>query len=363
LHHFFTYGILIDMNPTFLLYGSYGYTGSLIAELAVQHGYRPLLAGRDEAKLRTQAQALGLEYRAFPLEDQIALESAIKEVPAVLHCAGPFSYTYKAMSTACLNTGRHYLDITGEIPVFEALAKRDEEARQAGVILLPGVGFDVVPSDCLAAHLKRLLPTATWLTLAICTLGGGMSRGTALTGLEPPTFKAAVRRKGKLKYRSLASNTFEVNFGPKTLRVMGVSWGDVSTAYYSTGIPNIDVYMAFPKNTIRLARLGRFFVWIPRLPPIKNLIKRIILARSAGPSAEARQTGRSLLWGEVQDEKGWMSTARLETPDGYTLTTQTALRAVEKVIAGEVQPGFQTPSSAFGPDFILEFENIRREDI
>jgi short subunit dehydrogenase-like uncharacterized protein len=351
------------MDKTFLLYGSYGYTGALIAELAVQRGQRPLLAGRDEAKLRAQAQALGLEYRAFPLKDQIALESALREVSAVLHCAGPFYRTYKPMSTACLNTGRHYLDITGEITVFEERARCDEEARRAGVTLLPGVGFDVVPSDCLAAHLKRTLPTANELTIAICTLGGGMSRGTALTALEQLASKAAVRRKGKLKLVPLAWKTRQIDFGPRTLTVMGVGWGDVSTAYHSTRIPNIETYLAYPRRTIRLMRLARPILWLAHIPPMSILTKRAILKRVTGPSAEARQAGHSYVWGQVQDEKGWRSTARLETPEAYALTAQTALRAVEKVMAGEAQPGYQTPSRAFGPDFILEFEGVRREDI
>ena len=149
------------MPPTFLLYGATGYTGSLTARMAVQRGLKPILAGRDPAKVKALADELGLAWRAFPLEDGAALNLALREVPVVLHCAGPYSRTYKPMVDACLRTGTHYLDITGELMEHEALAGRDAEAQAAGVMLLPSVGFDVVPSDCLAAHLKRRLPSAT----------------------------------------------------------------------------------------------------------------------------------------------------------------------------------------------------------
>ncbi len=180
------------MTTPFLLYGSYGYSGALIADLAVRNGMRPILAGRNAVRLKAQAETLGLEHRPISLDDFTSLEAALKEVPLVLHCAGPFSHTFKPMVDACLRTGRHYLDITGEIAVFEALAARDAEAQQEGVMLLPGVGFEVVPSDCLVAHLKQRLPEATHLTLAIGSLGGGLSHGTTLTSIEglPPGYGA-----------------------------------------------------------------------------------------------------------------------------------------------------------------------------
>ena len=134
---------------TFLLYGSYGYTGQLILDLAVQNGLRPLLAGRDEARLKAQAGQYGLDYRVISLDNSAALDSALREVDAVLHCAGPFVLTFRQMAEACLRTRRHYVDISGEIEGFEALAALDSEARAAGIMMLPGAGFDVVPTDCL----------------------------------------------------------------------------------------------------------------------------------------------------------------------------------------------------------------------
>src|SRR5690606_35660895 len=167
----------------FLLYGANGYTGRLILERALAEGLRPLLAGRNAEEIGALAVRHGLESSVFPLDDARALEAALRETRVVLLAAGPFSRTSGPVVEACLRAGAHYLDITGEIGVFEAIAARDAEARAAGVALLPGVGFDVVPTDCLAAHLKRRLPPATRLALAFQG-AGGVSRGTALTAVE-----------------------------------------------------------------------------------------------------------------------------------------------------------------------------------
>src|SRR5678815_3268699 len=168
----------------FLIYGSYGYTGQLIVDEALKNGLRPILAGRNEKLLRTQAQIYNLNCRTFALNETEKLDSALLEVDAVLHCAGPFVHTYRLMAEACLRTKRHYVDISGEIPGFEAIAAMDAQAKQAGIMMMPGGGFDVVPTDCLAAHLKQRLPDATHLRLFLRGVGAGVSRGTAKSAIE-----------------------------------------------------------------------------------------------------------------------------------------------------------------------------------
>jgi short subunit dehydrogenase-like uncharacterized protein len=171
------------MAGRLMIYGATGYTGKLVARTAKALGLRPLLAGRNDAKLKSVAELHGFECRTIDLADAAGLRSALSGIAVVLHLAGPFSRTSKPMLDACLEAKAHYLDITGEIDVFEACAARDAEAREAGVMVMPGVGFDVVPSDCLAAHLQRRLPDAVALTLAISGLGKA-SRGTAKTSIE-----------------------------------------------------------------------------------------------------------------------------------------------------------------------------------
>jgi short subunit dehydrogenase-like uncharacterized protein len=351
------------MTTPFLLYGSYGYTGSLIADLAVRSGMQPILAGRDSVRLKAQADALGLEYRHISLDDRTSLEATLNEVPLVLNCAGPFQRTFQPIVDACLHISRHYLDITGEFQVFEALAARDAEAKEAGVMLLPGIGFDVVPSDCLAAHLKQRIPEASHLALAISGTGGGRSRGTTLTMFDGMLNQGRVRKDGKIVQVPLLWKTREVDFGRGPRSVVNIPWADVASAYYSTGIPNIETYMYMSASFLRMVRLVLPFIGLARQPLLQRMVKQLVKQLPPGPTIEARQKGRSRLWGEVTDEQGRRAVSRLETRDGYNLTAETSLAAVKRVLAGDKKPGYQTPSLAYGADFILEFEGVRREDV
>lgn len=351
------------MSENFLIYGSYGYTGDLLAREAVQRGWRPILAGRDPQRLARQAAELGLQHVAFSLDDPATMDLALQQVKVVLHCAGPFSRTAQPMVAGCLRNRVHYLDITGEIAVFEALARRGAEAQAARVMVLPGAGFDVVPSDCLAAHLKRRLPTADRLALGIRGLGSGVSRGTATTAVESIGRATWVRRDGRLVEVAPGSLTRQINYGRGLESSVAIGWGDVATAFHSTGIPNIEVYFAFPAAVRWGLRGTRFLTPVLSSRPIQRALKAAIQRQPPGPTAEQRARGRSLLWGEARDPAGQRRVSRLSTPDGYTLTVLSGLAIVEKVLAGQVTPGFQTPSLAYGPDLVLELRGVTREDI
>lgn len=356
----------------FLVYGSYGYTGQLIVEHAIHEGLHPVLAGRDEEQLRAQAQTYGLEYRAFSLEEAEKLDAALLEVEAVLHCAGPFVHTYRQMAEACLRTKRHYVDISGEIPGFEALAAMDGQARAAGIMLLPGGGFDVVPSDCLAAHLKERLPSASQLRLFIRGIGAGASRGTAKSAVENMHRQGMIRRDGKLQQVPPAWSVREQDFGRGPRKVVSIGWGDVSTAYYSTGIPNIETYFAFPNSYINVLKSMRILGPLLYNRPMKNLLKFAIdTFTEPGPREEKRKKGLAILIGEVTDPHGGRAVSKLTSPEGYTCTVLTTVEIMKRILNGDsstgsgqrARPGFQTPSLAYGADFILQFDGVTREDI
>lgn len=349
-------------SSNFIIYGATGYTGTLIARLAVERGLRPILASRSGEKVKQLATELGLEHRAFSLEDEAAIDTALTDMAVVLNCAGPFSKTYQPMSAGCLRTNTHYLDITGEIAVFEAAAAQDTGAKAAGVMLLPGVGFDVVPSDCLAAHLKQRLPDATHLALAIQLLSRP-SRGTATTMVEGQAKGGFVRRAGAISPVPAGWKTRTIDFGRGAAEATTIPWGDVSTAYYSTGIPNIEVYAALGESMRWAAVATRYLGWLLGLPVVQDFQKSLIQKMPAGPTDEERKQGISLLWGEVENSSGTKCVSRLQCPEGYTLTALTALAVVEKVLAGQVKAGFQTPSLAYGADLIMEIEGVVREDI
>lgn len=343
-----------------LIYGAYGYTGELVARLAAARGLRPTLAGRDASKLRAVAGALGLPERVFGLDDPAALDAGLDGMAVVLHCAGPFTHTSRPMADACVRRGVHYLDITGEPDVFAALAARDDEARAAGVMLLPGVGFDVVPSDCLAAHLGARLPGATSLELAFLGIGRP-SRGTLRTVLENLHRGGLVRQGGELVRVPPAHATRTVDFGRGPTKVTTIPWGDVVTAWYSTGIPDIRVYTRLPAPA--LLRLGRPALGLLGAGPVRRLARRLVDAGPPGPTAEQRARARSYLWGEVRDAHGGVARARLETPDGYDLTADAALTVATRVLGGVAAPGFQTPSRLLGADFVLSLHGVSRTDL
>jgi short subunit dehydrogenase-like uncharacterized protein len=346
---------------SYLVYGANGYTGALIAREAARRGQRPVLAGRDGAAVGALAAELGLAHRRFGLDDAAAVAEGLEGVTAVLHCAGPFAVTAPPMMAACLRRRVHYLDITGEIEVFEGAALRHEEARRAGVMLLPGAGFDVVPSDCLAAHLKRRLPTATHLTLGLLS-SGRLSRGTLTTTIEHAHRGGLVRRGGVLTRVPSGWKTRRIDFGRGERPAVTIPWGDVSTAFHSTGIPNIEVYIAVPASRRTGLRLMRWATPLLRSRAVKSYLTRRVRKGPPGPTAEERARGRTVIWGEVTDEAGGRAVSRLIGPEGYAFTVATALAAVERAESGQVRPGFQTPSKAYGADFVLEIPGVERLD-
>ncbi len=274
----------------------------------------------------------------------------------MLHCAGPFSATSAKMVDGCVATGTHYLDITGEISVFESCHARTEEAAEAGVTLMPGVGFDVVPTDCLAACLAEALPDAERLLLAICSLGAP-SQGTAKTVVESLSDGGAIRKNGWIERVPTAYRTRTIPFHDKPRAAMTIPWGDVATAYYSTGIGNIEVYMAVPQRAILAAKVSRPFTPFLGVPAIQHALESRIERGRRGPSEEARARGRSEVWGRAETASGRGVEATLTTPDGYALTSMTALDATIRTVRGEARPGTLTPSMAFGARYIEQFED------
>lgn len=345
-----------------LLYGATGYTGGLIARLSASSGVRPILAARNEAALAPLAASLAFEHRAFDLTDARRIEAALDGVSVVLHCAGPFSRTSAPMASACIARGAHYLDVTGEIAVFEALAARTDEAARAGVMLLPGAGFDVVATDCLAAHLKRRLPSATRLTLAIAGTGR-LSRGTAITAIENAHRGGRVRRDGRLEHVPAAWRTRTIDFGRGPRTAVTIPWGDVVTAYHSTGIPNIEVYAAVSRVMRRFILASRHLGWLLRSRRLQRVIAWKIRAGQAGPSDAELESGASFVWGRVEDEDGRAAVARETGPDGYLFTARAALLIARRVLAGDAPPGYQTPATAYGEDLALEVAGVTREDM
>jgi short subunit dehydrogenase-like uncharacterized protein len=348
--------------PTWMLYGATGYTGVLLAEEAVRRGHRPLLAGRSADKLNLLAERLGLDYLAVGLDDSGALAQAVSGVGLVLHAAGPFSQTSDPMIRACLAAGAHYLDLTGEIPVFENTFSYHEAALEKGVALMSGAGFDVIPTDCLASYVADKVPDANTLDIAFDAITRA-SGGTTRTQLEIMARGGLARRDGQLVRYPLGSGARRIRFTHGEKFALPAPLADLATVYRATGIPNITAYVVLPRPLARLAGLAA-----PFFPAVQALLGSARLRRGLGwlierivygPEADFRRTARSYLWARAANARGDEAQAWLETVEAYQFTAIAAIRCVERVLDGNYR-GALTPAQAFGADFVLEIEGTKR---
>jgi len=343
---------------SWMIYGANGFTGELTAREAVRRGMRPILAGRNAAEISRLAEELELEYRVFGLDEPAAIIDSISGLKLILHCAGPFSITSAAMISGCLEAGVHYLDITGEISVFEHAHSQDEWARRADVVLLPGAGFDVVPSDCLAASLVQALPAATGLQLAF-EAGGGPSPGTAKTSVEGLGNGGVVRRDGQLIKVPLAWKTRTIPFAHAQRTAVTIPWGDVFTAFVSTGVADIEVYMSVPPSAITGLKRLRWIQPLLGLGFIQKLLKKRVEKKVRGPSEQTRQDSDAQLWGEVVSADGRSAQATMTTPNGYDLTVIASLGITEYLLENDVEGGYYTPSLLMGTGFAASLPGVK----
>jgi short subunit dehydrogenase-like uncharacterized protein len=350
-------------TPRWLLYGANGYTGELIAREAVKRGQRPILAGRSAKRIAALARELQCEYRVFSLQNQTATLVALQDVGLVLNCAGPFAHTAGVLMQACLASHVHYLDIAGEISVFELAHSLHEKAQRAQMVLCPGVGFDVVPTDCVAARLRAELPAATSLALAFASRSRA-SVGTAKTSIESLRSGGQVRRDGKIVSVPLGHSTRTIDLGQGPLPAVCIPWGDVSTAYYTTGIPNIEVYRAGSAQAAVQLQKAQRWRWLLGNGFVQWLMKRAASRGERGPGAAERDNNATLVWGEATDETGQKRVVRMRVANGYALTVTASLAVVERLLA-QTAAGFYTPSQLMGMGFAeaLPGSSVMRVDM
>jgi short subunit dehydrogenase-like uncharacterized protein len=344
---------------SFLIYGASGYTGKLIVELSIKKGLKPVLAGRTESKIKPLAEKYGLEYLVFGLDNVENIVQNVTKFPLVLNCAGPFSRTAKSIVEACLLAETHYLDITGEIEVFEMIKSYDSQAKKAGIVLLPGVGFDVVPTDCMAKYLSTKLPDATHLELAFTSIGGSISHGTVTTMIESLGNNGFGRENGVMVSKPTGYKGKWIDFRKIKQFAMTIPWGDISTAYITTGIPNIETYAGASKSAFYLMKLQFLFNPILKSKVVKKLLQKYVDDKITGPNEGHFQNGKSLIYGKVTNEKGEIYEGRIETLEGYRLTAEASVLIIQKVLNLKVISGYQTPAGMFGHELILEIEGSK----
>lgn len=343
-----------------MIYGANGYTGRLIAREAARRGLQPMLAGRNRDEVSALADELGLLRRVFELAKAEEIARNLDGIDVVLHCAGPFSQTAEPMLEACLAHKVHYLDITGEIDVFALAHRAHARARHQGIVVLPGSGFDVVPTDCVAAMLKRRLPDATSLVLAF-EAGGGPSPGTAKTSVEGLAKGGRARIDGEIVDVPLAWKSREFLRDGKVRSAMTIPWGDVYTAFVSTGIPNVETYMVVPPKTIKRLTWMRHLQPLLKMGFVQNFMKRQVGRSTPGPSQQRRQDSGSYVWGEARNAAGKEARVALAAPNGYDLTVSASLGIAQRLLEPPQPPegGYYTPSLLMGADYVTTLPGVR----
>ncbi len=350
------------MDDRLLVYGATGYTGKLIARAAVKAGLSVVLGGRDEGRLRTLASELALDdVRVASLDDPRGLDRAFRGVRAVLNAAGPFRATAEPVIEACLREKVNYLDVTGEASVIDAISRRDREAKSRDVMLMPSVGFDVVPSDCLALHVTRRASAPVRLFIGLSGLDL-LTRGSARTIAQQVGDPVWVRRGGVLGRVPPGSVARELDYGAGLRKSIAVTWGDVVSAYYSTGVPDITVYSEATPAVRMHHALIRSFGWAIPLTPWRQMLEAGTEWMPEGPSDFERMTRQTIIVAEVEDADGRVFSSRIRTADAYSVTAMTATAIASRLLAGDLRPGFQTPARVYGADFPLSLPGVHRED-
>lgn len=337
-----------------MIYGANGYSGELIARYAKDKGMSPVLAGRNQQSIEKLAKELSCDSQVFDLSNHNTVVENLKEMDAVIHCAGPFSATAEPMIMACLKSKTHYLDITGEVAVFEMAQTYDQQAKDAGIVLCPGVGFDVIPTDCLASQLKEMMPDATHLSLGFDSKSG-FSPGTAKTSVEGLSKGGRIRQDGEIIQVPLAYKTRKIDFGAGEKLAMTIPWGDVSTAYFTTHIPNIEVYIPASPNLVKKLKRMNYIRPLLGLGFIQNMMKKRIEKNVRGPSEETRAKLNTFLWGEVKNAKGDVKYLRLTCSNGYTLTMTGGVKMIEHTLNTD-KSGYFTPSTLVNNRLLDEIE-------
>ena len=169
---------------------------------------------------------------------------------------------------------------------------------------------------------------------------GKLSPGTAKTMVEGLPEGGRIRENGRIVKVPPAHKVETIPF-TETLsaRAVTIPWGDVATAYYSTGIPNIEVFLGAPEEQIEKMKMPGVLRSLLGLAPVQAFVKALIARRVKGPSDEQRARDEMYVYGEAWDEAGHKVAMRLRTREGYTLTAESGVTAIMKVLEGRLAPG------------------------
>ncbi|QJR82863.1 hypothetical protein CA267_013400 [Alteromonas pelagimontana] len=321
-----------------MIYGAYGYTGAMITEQLSILGQNIIVAGRDESKLNVIKEKFNVPSKVFSLGSEHELARILKDIDIIINCAGPFNRTVRPLMRAAIKNNTHYLDISAELDSYYLAEALDEEAKAAGVLLMPGCGGSVAMIGCLTAFAKKQMPNPVEARVAL-HVSGSMSRGSAISASDYLTPTLIVRHAHELtETEDSVTRTF--NFGKGMVDCVPVSLPEVITLWAQNRIADISTYVhvsgeAFPTGDLS------------SLP--------------AGPTEQERENNRYQAAVQLTDVDGNEVHAMLDTLNGYSVTPRAAALAVKNIANGNVKAGFRTPSEMFGSSFILNIPTTTME--
>jgi len=354
--------MLIRDQLPWMVYGAYGVTGRLIVEEALRRGHRPVLAGRDAARLQPMAQKLGLEFVAVSLDDAHGLRGALSHVRLVVHAVGPYFETGQPMLQACLATRTPYVDIAGEADHLKTVQALGARAHVSGVPLLTGAGFGVTYGDCLARHVVDRLPDATHLQLSIAADNFTTSPAVRRTILAVVAKGGAAIEGGRWVRRPLAHRLWTVTNEGQPVEFAAAPLGELQAASTSTGVANIVVGRPMSHRAARGIRLVAPLVsGALGLAPLRRALERKGGSEQAVAS-EPAGGWRSRVWAEARNARGDRALARIDTGEGYAATAAAAVSNVEALLARKLAGAF-TPASAFGASHVRTIPGVRLTDL
>ncbi|KAL7907078.1 Saccharopine dehydrogenase domain-containing protein [Trichoderma velutinum] len=326
----------------FMIYGATGYTGRLASEYSKSIGLNAVVAGRSTGSIKQLADSLGFSYRTFDANDRQAVDENLRGIRVLLNCAGPFARTAEPLMDACIRSGVHYLDVSAELISYQLAEQKNDEAKAANVMLLPGCGGSVAMLGCLAGHAIKSINKVTSIDIALF-VAGAMSRGSAISAAEGVTAETLQRQNGQLiEHKVQDTAEFDFDDGKGSVSCFPVTLPDLLTIWKSTDSPNIKTFVHVSGNAFPTGDLA---------------------ALPDGPTADERKANPYHAAVVAKGEDGAIKKAVLHTANGYEFTSVACIEAAKRVLDGKAKGGFQTPVIAFGSDFVTTILGSTLKDI
>ena len=332
-----------DTKTKILVYGVLGYTGNLFIEHSLDTNL-PIVLGARQKEVKILAEKCGMEHRVFEINDVQNIIPYLSDIKAVINLANVSYGINKYLIDACIQTKTHYVDLASEYPDILEIYKLHHMALTNGVMLMPGAGFNLAPTDIAGRIASELLPNPTKLSLGFATFGNA-SRGTIKTVLKMTAETGYSRLSGKLVVAKPASEKrlFQAE-GKEYSLINNPLMGDSLAGFISTNIQNITTYSYYPWILVQFMK-GRM-----------NWLRKFLLRYShwffpLGPTEDELKRQHTYTWAQIENQQNQKLTVTIKGPQAYIFTAKIIGSIVNLLAKGKANAGF-TPPSFYGRNLI-----------